>query len=179
MKKLIEQAQDTVNSCDDSSLDKMAQELLRGNKKVNDAQCKDRYEQTIFHAAVEEKQYTLVNILLAAGINPNAKEGCGATLMLIAVMNSDLEMCKILQMNFGASQSELFGSFPTPLEMATAIELNEIIELFYLHVVYLNIPIVICTYVMFCTQPCSLRTLLKAVCKTKHLGQNYGIHKIL
>ena len=113
LKKLIEQAQDTVNSCDDSSLDKMVQGLSRGNKKVNDAQCKDRYERTIFHAAVEEKQYTLVNILLAAGINPNAKEGCGATPMSIAVINSDLDMCKILQMNFGASQGELFGSFPT------------------------------------------------------------------
>lgn len=93
----MRQAQDTVTSTDENSLDKMVRELSR-NKKIND--CRDRFGRTIFHAAVEEKQYTLVNILLACGINPNAKEGCGATPMSIVVLNSDLEMCKILAMNF-------------------------------------------------------------------------------
>jgi ankyrin repeat protein len=141
LKQLTEQAQETVNSYDDHScLDKMVHELSRGNKKIND--CRDRYDRTIFHAAVEEKQYTLVNILLACGINPNVKEGCGATPMSIAVINSDFEMCKLLLTNFGEYQGELFGSFPSPLEMAVVMESNEIINLFNSFSKNLETPIV-------------------------------------
>ena len=92
-KLLVKQAQDTVVSTDEHILDKTILELSR-NSNINN--CRDRYDRTVFHAAVEEQQYTLVNILLACGINPNAKEGCGATPMSLAVINSDLEMCKIL-----------------------------------------------------------------------------------
>ena len=126
-KRLVKQAQDTVVSTDEHILDKTVLELSR-NKKINN--CRDRYDRTVFHAAVEEKQYTLVNILLACGINPNAKEGCGATPMSLAVINSDLEMCKILTMNFAEYNGELFRCFPSPLEMAVAMNLDEIVSLF-------------------------------------------------
>ena len=126
-KRLVKQAQDTVVSTDEHILDKTVFELSQ-NKKINN--CRDRYDRTVFHAAVEEKQYTLVNILLACGINPNAKEGCGATPMSLAVINSDLEMCKILTMNFAEYNGELFRCFPSPLEMAVAMNLDEIVSLF-------------------------------------------------
>ena len=41
----------------------------------------DKYKRTILHCAVEEKNYVLVKILLAVGVDPNCKEGCGATPM--------------------------------------------------------------------------------------------------
>ena len=126
-KRLVKQAQDTVVSTDEHILDKTVLELSR-NKKINN--CRDRYDRTVFHAAVDEKQYTLANILLVCGNNPNAKEGCGATPMSLAVINSDLEMCKILTMNFAEYNGELFRCFPSPLEMAVAMNLDEIVSLF-------------------------------------------------
>ena len=68
--------------------------------------------------------------MLSSGTNPNVKEGCGATPLTIAVLNLDFAMCKILVQNFAEYEGEMFGSFPTPLEMATAMEAEEIVNLF-------------------------------------------------
>ena len=89
---------------------------------------RDQYERTVFHHAVEMRNYTLVKVLLAVGVNPNAKEGCGATPMTLAALNSDSSMTKLLLDNFGEFQGPLFGAFPTPLEMATVMELTEITD---------------------------------------------------
>ena len=89
-----------------------------------------------FHAAVEKKIYTLVNILLACGINPNVKKvvellQCHlCVIVTCAVINSDLEMFKILKMNFAEYNGKLFRCFPSPLEMAVAMNLDEIVSLF-------------------------------------------------
>lgn len=75
----------------------------------------------------------LARILLTVGVNPNSKEGCGATPMSIAVMNADTSMCKLLLENFAEYSGPLFGIFPSPLEMAVAMELAEIVDLFNVH----------------------------------------------
>lgn len=129
--KLINQAQQIDDSTDESSLDRMVQKLSRESKKWKNV--KDMYGRTIFHAAVEGKHYTLANILLSSGVNPNAKEGCGATPMSIAVLNSDPSMCKLLLENFGECEGGMYKSFPSPLEMAIAMDLNEITDLFKNH----------------------------------------------
>ena len=118
-KRLVKQAQDkdTVVSTDEHILDKTVLKLSQ-NKKINN--CRDRCDRTAFHAAVEEKQNTLVNILLACGINPNAKEGCGATPVSLAVINSDLEMCKIITMNF----AEYMNLFSKPIGNGRCNELR-------------------------------------------------------
>ena len=84
----------------------MVQNLSRESEKLNNI--KDVHGRTIFHAAVEEKRYSLVKILLSSGVNPNAKEGCGATSMSIAVLNNDASMCKLLLENFGEYDAGMF-----------------------------------------------------------------------
>lgn len=55
----------------------------------------DQYGRTMFNYSVQMKNYVLVKVLLSIGINPNAKEGCGATAMTMAVLSNDVNMCKI------------------------------------------------------------------------------------
>ena len=74
-----------------------------------------------------------MKVLLSIVINPNAKEGCGATAMTMAVLNNDVNMCKILLENFAQYEGVFFGSFPSLLEMATAMELTDIVDLFHSH----------------------------------------------
>ena len=69
------------------------------------------------------KNYVLVKVLLSIGVNPNVKEGCEATAMTIAVLNNDVYMCKILLENFAEYEGAFFGSFPSPLLMATKMDL--------------------------------------------------------
>ena len=116
-KKIVNLAKQTVESVDDSTLDKIVQALSKKHKELNNT--RDRFGRTVFHAAIEEKCYTLANILLNSGINPNVKEGCGATPLSIAVLNSDMNMCKLLVANFAEyDMRAMFGSFPCPRDMA-------------------------------------------------------------
>jgi hypothetical protein len=69
-KKIVNLAKQTVESVDDSTLDKIVQDLSKKHKELNNT--RDRFGRTVFHAAIEEKRYTLANILLSSGINPNA-----------------------------------------------------------------------------------------------------------
>jgi ankyrin repeat protein len=80
-------------------------------KEINNL--KDMYKRTISHHAVEHKNYLLAKVLLTVGINPNYKEGCGATPMSLAILNADVNMCKLLLDNFADYSCALFGSFPT------------------------------------------------------------------
>lgn len=50
--------------------------------------------------------------------------------MPIGVINADINICELLVSNFAAFTGEMFGDFPSTLEMATAMELSRIIDLF-------------------------------------------------
>mgnify|MGYP002804036238 CR=1 FL=1 len=121
---------ETVHSEDDNSLGNLIQQLSSDAKKINELT--DQYGRTMFTYSVEMKNYVLVKVLLSIGINPNVKEGCGATAMTIAVLNNDVNMCKILLENFAEYEGAFFGSFPSPLLMAAKMELTNIVELFHL-----------------------------------------------
>lgn len=112
----------------DFSIDNLVQRLTNEIKVINST--RDRYDRTIFHYAVEVKNYVLAKILLTVGTNPNCKEGCGATPLSIAVMNADINMCKLLLENFAEYSGPIFGVFPSPIEMAAAMELTDIVDLF-------------------------------------------------
>jgi hypothetical protein len=139
-KKVLNMAQQTVESGDELTLDKVVLDLSKKQKELNET--RDKFERTVFHAAVEGKRYTLVNILLSSGTNPNVKEGCGATPLTIAVLNSDIAMCKLLVENFAEYEGEMFGSFPSPLEMAIAMDGEEIVNLFKKTSTYWECPVV-------------------------------------
>ena len=50
-------------------------------------------------------------------------------------------MCKILVQNFAEYEGEMFGRFPTPLEMVTAMETEEIVNLFKMTSTYWEGPV--------------------------------------
>ena len=129
--RVTNKVKESVHSPSDYSVVNLVEQITNDVKEIDSV--KDRYERTLFHHAVEQKNYFLVKILLTIGVNPNSKEGCGASPMSLAVMNGDINMCKILLdnfANFADFTGAQFGSFPTPLEMATAMDLTDIVELF-------------------------------------------------
>lgn len=117
----------------EESVNNVVRELTQREKEINTI--KDSYGRTIFHVAVEEKNYLMVKILLGVGVNVNSKEGCGTTPLSVAVINSDVRMCKILLENFAEYNGPMFGSIPSPQEMAFAMELNDISDLFRIEAV--------------------------------------------
>ena len=129
--RISRQTTHITHSNEDDPLGILIQQLSNDVEKINGIT--DQYGRTIFSFSVELKNYVLVKVLLSIGINPNVKEGCGATAMTIAVLNNDLTMCKLLLENFAEYEGALFGSFPSPLEMATAMELTTIVQLFHSH----------------------------------------------
>ncbi len=78
--RISNMAKDSSHSINDA-LDSVIQKLLNDIELID--KTRDQYGRTIFHCAVETKNYVLVKLLLAVGVNPNAKEGCGATPMTL------------------------------------------------------------------------------------------------
>lgn len=107
------------------------QQLSKYTETINST--RDQYGRTILHCAVETRNYVLVKLLLTVGVNPNAKEGCGATPMTIAVINGDVDMVKFLLENFAEFKGPLFGSLPSPVDIATEMKVTDIVELFRLY----------------------------------------------
>ncbi len=125
--KVLQQTHAAVYSRDDNSLDNLVHQLSKESDCIN--ALTDKYGRNVFHLAVERKQYALVKVLLSIGINPNCKEGCGATPMTLAVLNADTTMCQLLLENYADYDGPFFDSFPTPLDMAVAMDLKEVIAL--------------------------------------------------
>ena len=138
-KWLISVTQQAIDSSDGSNLEKMIQDCKKKQKEINNT--KDRYGRTVFHAAVEEKRYTLVKLLLSCGVNPNEKEECGATPLTLAVLKLDVALCKLLVDNFAEYQGEMYGSFPSPLDMAMAMEAHAIVNLFQSNTTDMQCPL--------------------------------------
>ena len=138
-KWLISVTQQAIDSSDGSNLEKMIQDCKKKQKEINNT--KDRYGRTVFHAAVEEKRYTLVKLLLSCGVNPNEKEGCGATPLTLAVLKLDVALCKLLVDNFAEYQGEMYGSFPSPLDMAMAMEAHAIVNIFQSNTTNMQCPL--------------------------------------
>ena len=109
--QISRKAIETVHSEDENSLGNLIRQFS-SDVKINELT--DQYGRTLFTYSVEMKNYVLVKVLLSIGINPNAKEGCGATAMAIAVLNNDFNRCKILLENFAEYEGAFFGSFPSP-----------------------------------------------------------------
>lgn len=103
---------------------------------MEDKRCKwdtsntDHFGRTILHAAVEENNETLIQTLLHAGIDVNCLEGCGASPLTIAVLNKNEKLVKLLHSNFALSSGPLFVRMPSPFDIAKAMGLDEIVNLF-------------------------------------------------
>ena len=90
----------------------------------------DHFGRTILHAAVEENNETLIQTLLHAGIDVNCLEGCGASPLTIAVLNKNEELVKLLHSNFALSSGPLFVRMPSPFDIAKAMGLDYVVNLF-------------------------------------------------
>ena len=88
----------------------------------------DHLGRTILHAAVEQQNVTLVNCLIRAGFNPDVKEKCGVTPILIAVILNNKEICQLLVESRACVRGPLFTNIPSPFAVASKMELNEIVE---------------------------------------------------
>ena len=67
--------------------------------------------------------------LLHAGVNPNSKEACGITPLLIAVITKNKEICQLLVKSQASVRGPLFANVPSPLAVALQIEEAEIYEI--------------------------------------------------
>ena len=103
-----------MDSSDKSNLEKMIQDCKKKQKEINN----NKDTEKLFFAAVKEKRYALVKLLLSCSVYPNENEGCGATPLTLAVLKLDVALCKLFVDNFAEHRGEMYGSFPSPLDMA-------------------------------------------------------------
>ena len=60
----------------------------------------------------------------------NCLEGRGASPLTIAVLNKNEELAKLLHSNFALSSDPLFVRMPSPFDIAKAMELDDIVNIF-------------------------------------------------
>ena len=78
---------------------------------------------------VEELNINFVECLLHVGFNPNAKEKCGITPLIISVIKRNKEICQLLVNSRASVRGPLFTNVPSPLTVAKRMELDEILEI--------------------------------------------------
>ncbi|CAB4020812.1 BRCA1-associated RING domain 1 [Paramuricea clavata] len=114
------------NSIQSDTLEGFVKELS-DNTQVR--HLRDHLGRSILHIAVEKQNINLVDCLLHAGFNPNVKETCGITPLLIAVTLKNKATCQLLVNSRACSRGPLFTNIPSPLAIALKIELAEIVEI--------------------------------------------------
>ena len=90
---------------------------------------RDHLGRSILHAAVEQQNVNLVECLLHAGFNPNVKEKCGVTPLLIAVILKNREICQMLVKSRAWVRGPIFTNIPSPLAVAQKMQLAEIMDI--------------------------------------------------
>ena len=89
----------------------------------------DHLRRTLLHVACEQENFNLASCLLQAGVNPNAKEICDTTALVVAVIKKNKQLCELLLHHQACATGPLFVTIPSPLEIASEMEQTEIIEL--------------------------------------------------
>ena len=90
---------------------------------------KDHLGRSFLHLAVEELNINFVECLLHVGFNPNAKQKCGITPLIISVIKKNKEICQLLVNSRASVRGPLFTNVPSPLTVAKRMELDEILEI--------------------------------------------------
>ena len=72
----------------------------------------------------------MVKVLLSAGCNVNACEGCGATPLVLAVLKRNLDLCRILGENCAVYGEIFFVKVPSPFTIAQRLGEDAIVQLF-------------------------------------------------
>ena len=91
---------------------------------------RDHLHRTFLHIAVEQQNIVYTKLLVEIGCSVNAKEGCGLTPLSLAVLKQNKEIVKLL-VDAGAKwNGPLFGSIPSPMDMARILKCTEIEDIF-------------------------------------------------
>ena len=114
------------NAIQSDTLEALIKELSE-NDNIKDT--RDHLGHSLLHLAVEGHT-DIVECLFSIGFNPNIREKCGATPLIIAVISKNKEVCDILVKNRACVRGPLFTNVPSPIEMAKRLELTEICEMF-------------------------------------------------
>ena len=114
------------NSIQSDTLEKFVKEL---SEKTQLRDLRDHLGRSILHVAVEKQNINLVDCLLHAGFNPNVKERCGVTPLLIAVTLKNKAICQSLVKSRSCSRGPLFTNIRSSLAIALKMELAEIVEI--------------------------------------------------
>ena len=122
--KINSQVINAMQSKESGLLDKLITDL--NNKRETWETACDHFGRTVLHTAVENGNMTLTKTLLSIGVNVNAQEGCGATPLSLAVLTANKVMCELLVDSFASISGHLFSGMPSPIEMAQAMEVEEI-----------------------------------------------------
>ena len=87
---------------------------------------RDNYNRSVLHIFVERGNLNVVESLLLCGAHINEGEGCGVTPLMVAIMNQDIDMIKLL-LKYEARVRGLFpGHLPTPVQMSERLQQKEI-----------------------------------------------------
>lgn len=89
----------------------------------------DEYNRSALHVFVEKGNIKCVESLLICRAHVNAGEGCGVTPLMIALMQKNVEMTKLL-LKYEARAWGLFpGHLPTPMEICEKLQRSELMEI--------------------------------------------------
>lgn len=89
----------------------------------------DDYNRSALHVFVEKGNIKCVESLLICGAHVNACEGCGVTPLMIALMQKNVDMTKLL-LKYEARVWGLFpGHLPTPMEICEKLQHSELMEI--------------------------------------------------
>lgn len=122
--KLIDKMWHANQSVDAAAIVEFKQ-YLHANRNLWE-NARDHHGCTVMHHAVQNGNLPLVQTLINAGVNPNAKERCGATPLTLAVLKGDEKMVKLLLENFSNCHDWFYSSVPGPKQIAEKLGLNNI-----------------------------------------------------
>ena len=109
-----------------NKLDRIVKEMM---EKPLIKTMKHHLGRTFLHVAVEKLDINFVQCLLHAGFNPNAKEKCGATPLIIAIIGKSKEICQLLVNARASVRGPLFTNIPSPVSIASNMDLDEISDI--------------------------------------------------
>ena len=115
------------NAIQSDTMETLIKELSE-NKNIREV--RDHLGRSLLHRAAQEGDTDIVECLFSIGFNPNIKEKCGVTPLIIAVISKNKEICDILVKNKASVRGPLFSDVPSPMDIARKMELTEIYELF-------------------------------------------------
>ena len=109
-----------------NKLDRIVKEI---KEKPHTKTMKDHLGRTFLHVAVERSDLNFVQCLLHTGFNPNVKEKCGATPLIIATIQKSKEICQLLVNARASVRGPLFTNVPSPVSIAKNMDLAEILDI--------------------------------------------------